>query len=136
MGAVSLTIPFMLLSTRVVFETEIEKRYLTPFGIVDLIFRSRGVGEKQKSHLVVEAGGDDEDCVSCDAHIETPATSLLSVVWDMAKGHLTEGIRSALNEVSIDIKGYEMDLKAPWWNRFLGEWETLTENRPTANGPP
>lgn len=103
MGAISLTIPFILLSTRVIFETEIEKRYLTPFGIVDLIFRSRG-GGKQKSHLVIEAGGDDEDWVSCDAHIEKPATSLLSVVWDMAKGHLAEGIRSAFNEVSIDIK--------------------------------
>jgi hypothetical protein len=128
-GTLTLTMPFILLSMRILFETEIEKRYLTPFGIVDVIFRPRGMGKKQKSHLVVEMGGDAEHVVSWEAHIEKSATSLLSVVWDMAKGYLPDGIRSAFDEVSIDIKGYEIDLTAPWGNSIFGELKGLTEHR-------
>jgi len=131
-GTICLSIPFILLSTKVVFESEIEKRYLTPFGFVDLTFRAELDTEKPKSHLIIEVGGDAEHWVSCDAHIKKSTTTLLRFVWGIAKDYLAQGVQSAFNEVSIDVKGYEMDLKAPWGDTVFGEWKALNENRPAA----
>lgn len=127
---VCLNVPFMHLSTKATLSGEIEKRYVTPFGTVDVIFRAALTEEKRKPYLMIEVGGDAEYWASCDAQINKFRTTLLRFIWGIAKDNLSREVQSAFNEVSIKVKGYEMALSAPWGDTVFGEWKVLNNRRP------
>lgn len=124
MDSICLNIPFMVLSTKVNRVGEIEKRFFTPFGTIDVTFRNVLDVEKQKSHLDIEVGGDVERWASYNSAIIEFRTALLHFVLGIAKDHLGEEAHLGFNEVSIHIKGAEINLTAPCGNIVSGEWET------------
>ena len=56
-NSVELKIPYMLLSMAVKRSGEIEKRFLTPFGIIDVTIQTVGDMAKKISHIEIEGDG-------------------------------------------------------------------------------
>jgi len=113
----------MVLSTKVTCVGETEKRFLTPFGTIDVIFRNVLDMGKQKQHLGIEVGGDIEYWATCDNEIKQFRTTLLHFVWGIVKDHLREEGHLGFNEVSLYVKGFGIDLMGPCGDIVFGEWE-------------
>ena len=128
---ISLSIPYIALSTKVNCVGEIEKRFFTPFGTIDVIFRNVLDMEKQKQHLEIEVGGDAEYWASYDSAVSEFRRALLHFVWGMiTKDHLEKEVRMDLSKVSMYIKGSEIDLMGPCGNIVSDEWGGCNETRP------
>ncbi len=67
MNCIDLNIPFMALSTMVNSRGEIEERFLTPFGTIDVIFRNVLDMEEGKRHIEIEVEGDPHFWTSYDS---------------------------------------------------------------------
>ena len=120
--SINLSIPFMALSTKVKCVGEIEKRFVTPFGTIDVIFRNVLDMEKEKPHLEIEVGGDAEYWASYDSAITEFRTALLHFVWGMiTKDHLEKEVRMDFSEVSMYVKGSEINLMGPYENIVSSE---------------
>jgi hypothetical protein len=131
MESISLSIPFMALSTKVNCVGEIEKRFLTPFGTIDVIFRNALDMEKGKSHLEVELGGDAEYWSSYDSAVTEFRTALLHFVWGMiTKNQLEKEVRMDFSEVSVYVKGSEIDLMGQCGNIVSREWGGCNQTGP------
>ena len=121
----------MILSTKVNCVEEIEKRFFTPFGTIDVIFRNVLDMEKQKQHLEIEVGGNAEYRAIYDSVVTEFRTALLHFVWGMiTQDHLEKEIRMGFNEVSMYVKGSEIDLMGPCENIVPGEWGACNETEP------
>jgi len=121
----------MALSTKVNGVGEIEKRFFTPFGTIDVIFRYVLDMEKQKQHLEIEVGGDAEYWASYDPAVSGFRTALLHFVWGMiTKNHLEKKVRMDFSEVRMYVQGSENDLMGPCGNIVSGEWGGCNETGP------
>ena len=101
--SICLSIPFMVLSTKVDRTGETEKRYLTPFGTIDVTFRKVLDWEKQKTNLEIDVCGDAECWVSHNSAITEFRTALLHLVWGLAKEHLVEEAQFCFDEVKMHV---------------------------------
>lgn len=109
----SLKVPFVLLSTKVNGVGETEKRFLTPFGTIDVTFRKVQRGEGEPPHFQVEVRGDTENWILCDSTIAEFKTALLQFVWGIAQQHLEEEPQGDFDELCVHIKGAEVQLTVP-----------------------
>ena len=131
MDSICLSIPYIALSTKVNGVGEIEKRFFTPFGTIDVIFRNVVDMERQKQHLEIEVGGDAEYWASYDSAVSEFRTALLHFVWGMiTKDHLEKEVRMDFSEVSMYVKGSEIDLMGPCENIVSGEWGACNQTGP------
>ena len=129
--SINLNIPFMALSTKINCVGEIEKRFFTPFGTIDIIFQNVLDMEKEKPHLEIEVGGDSEYWASDDSAVTEFRTALLHFVWGMiTKDHLEKEVRTDFSEVSMYVKGSEIDLMGPCGNIVSGEWGGCNQTGP------
>ena len=120
--SINLRIPFMALSTKVTCIGEIEKRFFTPFGTIDVIFRNVLDMKKGKPHIEIEVEGDAECWISDDSAVTEFRTALLHFVWGMiTKDHLEKEVRMDFSEVSMYVKGSEIDLMGPCGNIVSSE---------------
>ena len=95
----------MDLSTKVNCVGEIEKRFHTPFGTIDVIFRNVLDKKKEKPNVEIEVGGDVEHWASYDSAIAEFKTALLDFVWGMiTKGHLDIKPRMDIRKVHLYVK--------------------------------
>ena len=94
MKTIDLKVPFMALSTTVNGLGEIEKRFLTPFGIVDITFRNVRDMKRGKPHTDIEVGGDAEYWVFCDASISAFREALVNFVCAIINKDFGESIPS------------------------------------------
>ena len=120
--SINLRIPFMPLSTKVNCVGEVEKRFFTPFGTIDVIFRNVLDMKKGKPHIEIEVDGDAECWASYDSAVTEFRTALLHFVWGMiTKNHLEKEVRMDFSEVRMYVQGSEIDLMGPCENIISGE---------------
>lgn len=122
MDSINLSIPFMALSTKVNCLGEIEKRFVTPFGMIDVLFPNILDMEKEKPRITIEVGGDAEYWESKDSATSEFRAALLHFVWGMiTEGHLEKGIRMDSSKVNVCLKGSEGPSDGQYENMLSGE---------------
>ena len=125
--SVSLSIPFMVLSTKANLMGETEKRFLTPFGTIYVTLRAVLDVEEKKRHLEIEVSLDAEYWAAYNCAIAEFRGTLIEFIWGIAKDHLIKESRLGFNEVSVLIKGTEVNLMVPYVNIVSGEWEACNQ---------
>jgi len=113
MNTLCLNVPFVALSTKVNSKGETEKRFLTPFGTIDVAFRKVSNGAGKAPHFEIEVGGDVEDWISSNHTIAEFKAALLDLVCGMAQSHLEGQGDSEFDELCVRIKGAEVSLTVP-----------------------
>ena len=117
----------MSLSTKVNFAGEVENRFFTPFGTIDVTFRNVLDMEKEKLRLEIEVGGDAEFWAFYDSTVPRFRTTLLHFVWGMlSKDRLEKEVRMDLSEMSMTIKGSGINLMGPCRGIVPREWEVAS----------
>jgi hypothetical protein len=112
--SINLSIPFMALSTKVNCVGEIEKRFHTPFGTIDVTFRNVLDIKKEKPNVEIEVGGDAEYWASSDSTIAEFRTVLLHFVWGMiTEDHLEKKPWIDTSKVSLYVKSSKIDMMGP-----------------------
>lgn len=123
METINLKVPFMPLSTTVNRTGEIEKRFFTPFGTVDVVFRNVLDMKNENHHMVIEVGGDAEYWASCDSPVTEFKAALLQFIRGMiAEDHFDGKTRMDSSKVSLRIKGSGSNPAGPRENIVLGKW--------------
>ena len=114
LDAIPLDIPFMLLSTKVNNTGETEKRVLTPFGILDVIFRGRSTSKTHMPYFEIEVNGDTDNWVSYDYVIWEFKTTFIQFVLGIVQRHWGKEARNSLKEVSVHTKGGHLKIRVSW----------------------
>ena len=81
MNSVELKVPYMLLSMAVKRSGEIEKRFLTPFGIIDVTIQTVGDMAKKISHIEIEGDSIAGRWSSLDVSLGVFRDTLLNFVY-------------------------------------------------------
>ena len=113
MKNLSLKVPFILLSTKVNPVGDTEKRFLTPFGTIDVTFRKVPTSQGGAPHFQIEVQGDTENWILCDSTIAEFKTTLLHFVRGIAQQHLEEEPQGDFDELCVHIKGTDTRLIVP-----------------------
>ena len=113
LDTIAMDIPFILLSTRVNRLGEIEKRVLTPFGILDITFRRIWDLNGREPHFEIEVTGDTEIWRFYNQAPVGFKKAVLDFVWKITKKHFGEEVIGDFEELSVHIKGSEMNLCVP-----------------------
>jgi len=125
--SISLSIPFIVLSTKSNLTGETEKRFLTPFGTIDATFRAALDVEEKKRHLEIEVSLDAEYCAAFNCAISEFRGTLIEFVWGITKDHLIQEFQLGFNKVSVHIIGTDINLMVPYVNIASGEWEVYNQ---------
>ncbi len=127
MHNICLNIPFVVLSTTVNRAAgSTEKRFLTPFGAIDVTFRKVSSAERQAPHLEIEVRSDIESWASYDSMITEFKTTLMHFVWGIVQGYLgPEGLgpegQCDFNEQFVHFKGVKVTFMAPCGDSSAGQ---------------
>ena len=110
MDYINLNIPFMALSTMVNREGEIEERFLTPFGTIDVIFRNALDTEEGKKHIEIAVEGYPYFWTSYDSTFIELRLALLHFVRRMLfKYPFEKEVRTGFGTMDISVRGSEID---------------------------
>ena len=123
MHNIHLNIPFVVLSTKVNREGTTEKRFLTPFGTIDVTFRKISSAERQVPHLEIEVQSDIEYWASYDSMLTEFKTTLMHFVWGIVQNYFGPEGQCDFNEQFVHFKGVKVTFMAP-----LGEGSTDQRN--------
>lgn len=121
MHNIHLNIPFMVLSTKVNGEGETEKRFLTPFGTIDVIFRKVSSAKRQAPHLEIEVQSDIEYWASYDSMNIEFKTTLMHFVWGIVQSYFGPEGQSDFNEQFVQFKGVKTTISAPCGDGSTGQ---------------
>jgi len=114
MHNIHLNIPFVLLSTKVNKEGTTEKRFLTPFGTIDVTFRKISSTERQVPHLEIEVQSDIEYWASYDSMPTEFKTTLMHLIWGIVQDYFGPEGQCDFNEQFVHFKGVKVTLMAPY----------------------
>ncbi len=109
MNNLYLNVPFIVMSTKVDGVRETEKRFLTPFGTIDVTFRTVSNVVSGASCLEIDVQGDTKNWLYCASAITEFKTALVHFVCWITQEHLQEGAYGDFDELRICIKGAEID---------------------------
>ncbi len=121
MHNIHLNIPFMVLSTKVNGEGETEKRFLTPFGTIEVTFRKVSSAERQMPLLEIEVQSDIEYWASYDSMNTEFKTTLMHFVWGIVQGYFGPEGQCDFNEQFVHFKGVKATLLAPCGDGSAGQ---------------
>ena len=122
MHNICLNIPFVVLSTTVNRAAgSTEKRFLTPFGAIDVTFRKVSSAERQASHLDIEVHSDIEYWASYDSMITEFKTALMHFVWGIVQGYLGPEGQCDFNEQFVHFKEVKVTFIAPCGDGGAGQ---------------
>ena len=121
MHNVCLNIPFVVLSTKVNRAGSTEKRFLTPFGTIDVTFRKVSSAERQTSYLEIEVQSDIEYWALYDSMIAEFKTTLMHFVWGIVQGYLGPEGQCDFNEQFVRFKGVKVTFMAPCGDGGAGQ---------------
>ena len=121
MHNIHLNIPFMVLSTKVNGEGETEKRFLTPFGTIEVTFRKVSSAERQVPHLEIEVQSDIEYWASYDSMNTEFKTALMHFVWGIVQGYFGPEGQRDFNEQFVHFKGVKVTFMAPCGDSSAGQ---------------
>jgi len=108
-----LNIPFVILSTIVNREGTTEKRFLTPFGTIDVTFRKVSSAERQVPLLEIEVQSHIEYWASYDSMLTEFKTTLMHFVWGIVQNYFGPEGQCDFNEQFVHFKGVKVTLMAP-----------------------
>lgn len=108
-----LNIPFVILSTIVNREGTTEKRFLTPFGTIDVTFPKVSSAERQVPLLEIEVQSDIEYWASYDSMLTEFKTTLMHFVWGIVQNYFGPEGQCDFNEQFVHFKGVKVTLMAP-----------------------
>ncbi|GEM_PF-2329815 len=114
MNRIQMEIPFLLLSFRVNTEGELEKRFLTPFGLIDVIFRKTGGIDHSRHVYDIEVEGDTDSWVSVEPVAIDFKEALLKFIMGIVEKDLGK-YREPLQfeKLIVRIRGAETNLSLP-----------------------
>lgn len=121
MHNIHLNIPFMVLSTKVNGEGETEKRFLTPFGTIEVTFRKVSSAERQVPHLEIEVQSDIEYWASYDSMNTEFKTTLMHFVWGIVQGYFGPEGQRDFNEQFVHFKGVKVTFMATCGDSSAGQ---------------
>ena len=113
MDTIAMDIPFILLSTQMNASGETERRFLTPFGTIDLIFRPVWDRETQDLQLEIALKGDTEHWLLPEQTFTEFKEAILSFVREIVQKHMEHGGASDFAALTVQIRGSEMNLRMP-----------------------
>jgi len=90
MDKVDLTVPVMLISTKTGRKGETERRFLTPFGPLDITLRRKGSRGPEEKSVTVVVSGAVEEWLMYDLAVAEFRKTLLDLVYSLVEGELTE----------------------------------------------
>ena len=93
MDTIAGDMPFTLLSTLVNVSGETEQRFLTPFGILDLVFRPTCDRDNQNLHLEITLNGDTENRLLSEKTMFEFKNVILEFVEEIVRKHSHPGPR-------------------------------------------
>jgi len=111
----------MVLSTKVNGEGETEKRFLTPFGTIEVTFRKVSSAERQVPHLEIEVQSDIEYWASYDSMNTEFKTTLMHFVWGIVQGYFGPEGQRDFNEQFVHFKGVKVTFMAPCGDSSAGQ---------------
>lgn len=114
MHNIYLNIPFVVLSTKLNKEGTTEKRFLTPFGTIDVTFRKISSAERQVEHLEIEVQSDIDYWASYDSMLTEFKTTLMHFIWGIVQDYFGPKGQYDLNEQFVHFKGIKVTLMAPY----------------------
>lgn len=110
MEKIALKVPFLLLSTRVNGSGETERRFLTPFGTLDLVFRPIWDEVGRDMHFQIDLKGDMENWLLPDNTFAEFKQTILHFIGELLQKQSKEGVRDKFKALSVQMKGSEMSL--------------------------
>jgi hypothetical protein len=113
---VSLSIPFLVLSTEIKITGEVEKHVLTPFGYVDITFPSCSNQTEDSLPLMIQVVGDVDSWMLDDSMPDEFRASILGFIGEITKSH-TGAPALDSQRVSIGFKGEKRDINVVWEKR-------------------
>lgn len=114
MHNIHLNIPLVVLSTKVNKKGTTEKRFLTPFGTIDITFRKISSTKKQVPHLEIEVQSDIEYWASYDSMLTEFKTTLMHFIWGIVQDYFGPEGQCDFNEQFMHFKGVKITLMAPY----------------------
>ena len=104
MDKVDLTVPVMLISTKTGRKGETERRFLTPFGPLDITLRRKGSRGPEEKSVTVVVSGAVEEWLMYDLAVAEFRKTLLDLVYSLVEGELAEqGVREGIPLV-VELK--------------------------------
>lgn len=114
MKRIQMEIPFLLLSFRMNNKGELEKRFLTPFGLIDVIFRKTGGIDHTRHIYDIEVEGDTDSWVSIEPVAVDFKKALLRFILGIVEKDLGRNQESLeFEKLVVRIRGTETDLTLP-----------------------
>lgn len=114
MKRIQMEIPFLLLSLRMNKEGELEKRFLTPFGLIDVIFRKTGGIDHTRRVYDIEVEGDTDSWVSVEPVAADFRKALLKFILGIVEKDLGKNQESLeFEKLIVRIRGAETNLTLP-----------------------
>ncbi|MDY0041308.1 MAG: hypothetical protein RBS57_13430 [Desulforhabdus sp.] len=113
MKSISLSIPFLVLSTKINRSGEMEKHVLTPFGDIDISFRVALQGSAKRAHYQVDVEGDIEHWLLEADLMDEFRKSLLDFIRGISRECL-EYFRGDADEMLVRFKGNDFNLRTSW----------------------
>jgi hypothetical protein len=113
MENVSLSIPFLVLSTKISQSGDIEKHILTPFGGIDISFRMTVQNPPVRNHYEIEVEGEIERWMYDAALIDEFRSSLVELIRGISRECLGCAGFDA-EEVYVRFQGTVFNLRTSW----------------------
>ena len=113
MDTIAMNIPFMLLSTQVNASGESERRFLTPFGTIDLVFRPVWERDSHDLQLEITLKGDTENWLLPEQTFSEFKQAIVAFVREMVHKHLERGGTDNFEALTVQMTGSEMSLRMP-----------------------
>jgi len=110
LDSISINRSFIPLSTCVTFLGEIENRILTPFGILDIVYKPIQQMDGQTAQFEIGLTSDSESRVLFDEAFGEFKKTVQDLLWGMAQRYFGEDAIADVEELSIYIKGFETRL--------------------------
>jgi hypothetical protein len=110
---VSLSVPFLVLSTEIKITGEVEKHVLTPFGYVDIIFPSCANQNEGSLPSMIQVVGDVDSWMVDESMPDEFRASILGFIGEITRSHCGCPILDS-QRVSIGFKGVKRDINVVW----------------------
>lgn len=131
MNCVHMEIPFVLLSFRMNREGELEKRFLTPFGLIDILFRKIQGSDPAVNAYDIEVEGDTDSWISVEpVALDFRKALMRFIVGIVEKDMETHRGPLKFHRLVVRIQGSETNLTIPAASGGCYERELRFSGRP------
>jgi len=110
LDSISMNLSFIPLSTCVTFLGETEKRILTPYGILDIVYKPIQQVDGRTARFEIGLTSDAESRVLFDEAFGDFKKTVQHLLRGMAQRYLGEDAIADVEELSLHIKGFETRL--------------------------